>query len=73
MVPLFLQIESRVFTFIDSEPDRDDRTFVDGRTREVIMEEMRRRIDRGDAEREIEETIQVSSLLHQVCAQSKLD
>lgn len=46
--------------FIHSEPDRDDSTFVNGRTREVIMEEMRQRIDRGDTEREIGETIQVS-------------
>lgn len=34
-------------------------TFVNGRTRDVIMVEMRRRIDRGDIEREIAETIQV--------------
>ncbi|EAW13095.1 2-oxo-4-hydroxy-4-carboxy-5-ureidoimidazoline decarboxylase [Aspergillus clavatus NRRL 1] len=33
-------------------------TFVNGRSRDVIMAEMRRRIDRGDAEREIQETIQ---------------
>lgn len=33
-------------------------TFVNGRSRDVIMEEMRRRIDRGDTEREVEETIQ---------------
>lgn len=35
------------------------------------MEEMRQRIDRGDTEREIEETIQVSSLFHKVCAQRR--
>lgn len=34
-------------------------TFVNGRSREVIMVEMRQRIDRGDMEREIGETIQV--------------
>ncbi|KAB8242003.1 Oxo-4-hydroxy-4-carboxy-5-ureidoimidazoline decarboxylase [Aspergillus flavus] len=33
-------------------------TFVNGRSRDVIMVEMRQRIDRGDAEKEIEETIQ---------------
>ncbi|PLB35739.1 Oxo-4-hydroxy-4-carboxy-5-ureidoimidazoline decarboxylase [Aspergillus candidus] len=33
-------------------------TFVNGRSREVIMEEMRQRIDRGDADREVTETIQ---------------
>ncbi|OJJ95689.1 hypothetical protein ASPACDRAFT_1875833 [Aspergillus aculeatus ATCC 16872] len=33
-------------------------TFVNGRDRDVIMEEMRKRIDRGDAEAEVEETIQ---------------
>ncbi|KAJ6119674.1 hypothetical protein N7523_003954 [Penicillium sp. IBT 18751x] len=33
-------------------------TFVNGRTRDVIMEEMRQRIDRADTEREITETIQ---------------
>ncbi|KAB8234871.1 hypothetical protein ETB97_006367 [Aspergillus alliaceus] len=33
-------------------------TFVNGRSRDVIMREMRERIERGDAEREIEETIQ---------------
>ncbi|KAF7590908.1 hypothetical protein BBP40_002270 [Aspergillus hancockii] len=33
-------------------------TFVNGRSRDVIMVEMRQRIDRGDAEREVEETIQ---------------
>lgn len=37
-------------------------TFVNGRSRDVIMEEMRRRIDRGDQDREVEETIQVSWL-----------
>lgn len=36
------------------------RTFVNGRNRDVIMEEMRQRIDRGDKSREIEENIQVS-------------
>ncbi|KAL4785587.1 Oxo-4-hydroxy-4-carboxy-5-ureidoimidazoline decarboxylase [Aspergillus varians] len=33
-------------------------TFVNGRSRDVIMEEMRARIDRGNAEREVEEVIQ---------------
>ncbi|KAJ5690212.1 hypothetical protein N7462_004604 [Penicillium macrosclerotiorum] len=33
-------------------------TFVNGRSRDVIMVEMRQRIDRGNAEREITETIQ---------------
>ncbi|KAJ6139673.1 hypothetical protein N7471_006159 [Penicillium samsonianum] len=33
-------------------------TFVNGRSRDVIMVEMRQRIDRGNAEKEIEETIQ---------------
>ncbi|KAL4761764.1 2-oxo-4-hydroxy-4-carboxy-5-ureidoimidazoline decarboxylase [Aspergillus foveolatus] len=33
-------------------------TFVNGRSRDVIMEEMRARIDRGDTEREIEDIIQ---------------
>ncbi|KAL5002173.1 Oxo-4-hydroxy-4-carboxy-5-ureidoimidazoline decarboxylase [Aspergillus recurvatus] len=33
-------------------------TFVNGRSRDVIMEEMCARIDRGDTEREIEEIIQ---------------
>ncbi|KAJ6113109.1 hypothetical protein N7512_008433 [Penicillium capsulatum] len=33
-------------------------TFVNGRGRDAIMEEMRRRIDRGDADREIHDTIQ---------------
>ncbi|KAL2800437.1 Oxo-4-hydroxy-4-carboxy-5-ureidoimidazoline decarboxylase [Aspergillus keveii] len=33
-------------------------TFVNGRSRDVIMEEMRARIDRGDGDREVEETIQ---------------
>ncbi|KAJ5098500.1 hypothetical protein N7532_005501 [Penicillium argentinense] len=33
-------------------------SFVNGRSREVIMVEMRQRIDRGDIEREIQETIQ---------------
>ncbi|KAJ5747482.1 uncharacterized protein N7511_009178 [Penicillium nucicola] len=36
-------------------------TFVNGRSRDVIMVEMRQRIDRGDAEREIEETIQMDT------------
>lgn len=38
------------------------RVFVNGRGRDVIMEDMRRRIDRGDIEREKEETIQVCFL-----------
>ena len=38
-------------------------TFVNGRSREVIMEEMRNRIDRGDVDKEIEETIQVDLTL----------
>ncbi|KAE8374072.1 Oxo-4-hydroxy-4-carboxy-5-ureidoimidazoline decarboxylase [Aspergillus bertholletiae] len=33
-------------------------TFVNGRSRDVIMVEMRQRIDRGDAEKEIKDTIQ---------------
>ncbi|KAF7115763.1 hypothetical protein CNMCM5793_003266 [Aspergillus hiratsukae] len=33
-------------------------TFVNGRSRDVIMEEMRQRIERDDIEREIQETIQ---------------
>ncbi|KAI9371796.1 Oxo-4-hydroxy-4-carboxy-5-ureidoimidazoline decarboxylase [Aspergillus egyptiacus] len=33
-------------------------TFVNGRSRHVIMEEMRQRIDRGNADREVEEIIQ---------------
>ncbi|KAJ5973452.1 hypothetical protein N7481_010662 [Penicillium waksmanii] len=33
-------------------------SFVNGRTRDVIMVEMRQRIDRGDNDREIAETIQ---------------
>lgn len=36
-------------------------TFVNGRNRDVIMVEMRERIDRANAEKEIEETIQVMS------------
>jgi hypothetical protein len=34
-------------------------TFVNGRSRDVIMVEMRQRIDRANTEKEIEETIQV--------------
>lgn len=42
-----------------SRGDTDDcRSFVNGRSRGVIMAEMRQRIDRGDREREIAETIQ---------------
>ncbi|KAJ5817674.1 Oxo-4-hydroxy-4-carboxy-5-ureidoimidazoline decarboxylase [Penicillium robsamsonii] len=37
-------------------------TFVNGRSREVIMVEMRQRIDRADADKEIEETIQGNNL-----------
>ncbi|KAJ5101812.1 hypothetical protein NUU61_004034 [Penicillium alfredii] len=33
-------------------------TFVNGRSRDVIMVEMRQRIERGDADREVTETIQ---------------
>ncbi|PYH89558.1 hypothetical protein BO71DRAFT_444510 [Aspergillus ellipticus CBS 707.79] len=33
-------------------------TFVNGRNRDVIMEEMRQRMDRGDADQEVEEIIQ---------------
>lgn len=36
-----------------------DRVFVNGRGRDVIMQDMRRRIDRGDIEKEKEEIIQV--------------
>lgn len=39
-----------------------NRTFVNGRNRDVIMQEMRQRIDRGDTDREIEEIIQVCLL-----------
>lgn len=39
-----------------------NRTFVNNRSRDVIMEEMRQRIDRGDFEKETEEVIQVSHL-----------
>lgn len=35
------------------------RTFVNGRSRDVIMQEMRQRIDRGDVDREVKEIIQV--------------
>lgn len=38
-----------------------NRTFVNRRARDVIMQEMRCRIDRGDMNCEIKETIQVSS------------
>lgn len=41
-------------------------TFVNGRSRDVIMVEMRQRIDRADAEKEIEETIQVMFSYHRV-------
>lgn len=34
-------------------------SFVNGRSRDVIMTEMRQRIDRGNQEKEVEETIQV--------------
>jgi 2-oxo-4-hydroxy-4-carboxy--5-ureidoimidazoline (OHCU) decarboxylase len=37
--------------------------FVNGRSRHVVMEDMRRRIDRGDIEAEEREGIQVSKLL----------
>lgn len=39
-----------------------NRTFVNKRSRDVIMEEMRKRIDRGDSDKEVEEIIQVSHL-----------
>lgn len=39
------------------------RTFVNGRGRDVIMVEMRQRIDRGDYEREVQEAIQVGTRL----------
>lgn len=42
-------------------------TFVNGRSRDVIMVEMRQRIDRADAEKEIEETIQVMFSSRVVC------
>lgn len=35
------------------------RSFVNGRSRDVIMVEMRERIERGDQDKEVEETIQV--------------
>lgn len=38
------------------------RTFVNGRDRDTIMQEMRARIARGDQQREMEENIQVSYL-----------
>jgi hypothetical protein len=38
-------------------------TFVNGRSRDLIMIEMRERIERANAEREIEETIQVMFLI----------
>ncbi|KAJ5558417.1 Oxo-4-hydroxy-4-carboxy-5-ureidoimidazoline decarboxylase [Penicillium sp. DV-2018c] len=38
-------------------------TFVNGRSRDLIMVEMRQRIDRGDRDKEIEETIQGSDNL----------
>ncbi|EKV10659.1 WD repeat protein [Penicillium digitatum Pd1] len=40
------------------------RTFVNGRSRDLIMVEMRQRIDRANAAKEIEETVQGSSNLH---------
>ena len=36
-----------------------DSTFVNGRSRDLIMVEMRQRIDRANAAKEIEETVQV--------------
>lgn len=44
---------------IDKLANPSSRTFVNGRSRDVIMEEMRQRIGRGDKDREVEETIQV--------------
>jgi OHCU decarboxylase. len=41
-------------------------TFVNGRSRDVIMVEMRQRIKRADAEKEIEETIQVTFSYHRL-------
>lgn len=38
------------------------RTFVNGRGRDVIMQDMRRRIDRGDFDKEVEYNIQVCQL-----------
>lgn len=35
--------------------------FVNGREREVIMQDMRRRIDRGDLQAEIKEAVEVSA------------
>lgn len=43
------------------------RTFVNGRSRDVIMVEMRQRIERGDQQREIEETIQVCCISPESC------
>lgn len=48
-------------------------TFVNGRSREVIMVEMRQRIDRGDMEQEIAETIQVRLSRPQSSCPSLLD
>ncbi|KAJ5160024.1 Oxo-4-hydroxy-4-carboxy-5-ureidoimidazoline decarboxylase [Penicillium canariense] len=45
------------------------RTFVNGRSRDMIMVEMRQRIDRADAEKEITETIQSGSSNSQQDAQ----
>src|SRR5699024_3470836 len=40
---------------IDKLANPSSRTFVNGRSRDVIMEEMRQRIGRGDKDREVEE------------------
>lgn len=52
-----------VYTHIDL---RYYSTFVNGRSRDVIMVEMRQRIDRANAEKEIEEIIQVMFSFHRV-------
>lgn len=55
LVGLFLHSDTVV-------TDNLSRTFVNGRDRDTIMQEMRERIARGDQEREMEENIQVSYL-----------
>lgn len=50
-------------SFLFSDSYRDDSSFVNGRSRDVIMAEMRQRIDRADGEREVTETIQVRTMI----------
>jgi 2-oxo-4-hydroxy-4-carboxy--5-ureidoimidazoline (OHCU) decarboxylase len=47
---------------LDTDSYVNHRTFVNGRSRDVIMEEMRQRIDRADKEKEITEAIQVCAV-----------